>query len=225
MKFLSGALLLILLSLKVSGQQQKAETTRGDRLAAKLQEAEPRLQKEFGKFKAQAEAIAAAAQYRLSWLLVYGTGTVDLKAVRPPNNRQQPAMGWAIRTLAKCRFGTGTEPTRKRATPHFAGGQIPARTRDRRQYRSHARTGHAALSRLGRFEAGSRQGLGTESSGRGRRCHCLGGRGRPALGRQRHAPPTLQGNPAVSRGPAQAHDQAEQTGVQLIAGNLLPLNG
>ena len=78
-KFLSGALLLILLSLKVSGQdQQKAETTRGDRLAAKLQEAEPRLQKEFGELKAQAEAGQAAAQYRLSWLLVYGLSLIHI---------------------------------------------------------------------------------------------------------------------------------------------------
>ena len=50
MKFLSGTLLLILLLLKVSAQeQQKVEPTRGDGLAAKLKEAEPRLQKEFAR--------------------------------------------------------------------------------------------------------------------------------------------------------------------------------
>ena len=131
-KFLSGALLLILLSLKVSGQdQQKAETTRGDRLAAKLQEAEPRLQKEFGEFKAQAEAGQAAAQYRLSWLLVYGTGTpVDLKAAFQAA-QQSAAAGYGLGQThlgEMYRFGTGTEPDEEKSNAAFsqAAKSLPA---------------------------------------------------------------------------------------------------
>ena len=131
-RFLSGVLLLILLSLKVSAQeQQKAESTRGDGLAAKLQEAEPRLQKEFAELKAQAEAGQAAAQYRLSWLLVYGTGTpVDLKAAFQAAQQSAAAgHGLGLTHLGEMyRFGTGTEPDEEKSNTSFsqAAKSLPA---------------------------------------------------------------------------------------------------
>ena len=132
MKFLSGTLLLILLLLKVSAQeQQKVELTRGDGLAAKLKEAEPRLQKEFAEFKVQAEAGKAAAQYRLSWLLEYGTGTpVDLKAAFQAA-QQSAAAGYGLGQThlgEMYRFGTGTEPDEEKSNAAFtqAAKSLPA---------------------------------------------------------------------------------------------------
>ncbi|MGB0587391.1 MAG: tetratricopeptide repeat protein [Limisphaerales bacterium] len=131
-KFLSGTLLLILLLLKVSAQeQQKVEPTRGDGLAAKLKEAEPRLQKEFAELKVQAEAGKAAAQYRLSWLLEYGTGTsVDLKAAFQAA-QQSAAAGYGLGQAhlgEMYRFGAGTEPDEEKSNAAFtqAAKSLPA---------------------------------------------------------------------------------------------------
>lgn len=97
--------------------------TRGDLLAAKLRAVEPELAAAFAAMKEKAEGGDAAAQDRLSRLLIYGQGTaVDLPV----------AFGWAEKS-AKAgyglgqlhlgllyRKGTGTEPDEKKSNELFA---------------------------------------------------------------------------------------------------------
>lgn len=121
--FFSPALLLIL-SLHLPAQEQaKAEPTRGDGLRAQLQAMEPQLKEAFAQFKEQAEAGDAAAQYQLSWLLVYGAGTeVNLKAAFDYATRSAEAQyGLGQTHLGEMyRYGTGTEPDIEKSDAAFA---------------------------------------------------------------------------------------------------------
>ena len=97
--------------------------TRGDLLAAKLKAVEPELAAAFAALKEKAEGGDAAAQDRLSRLLIFGQGTaVDLPV----------AFGWAEKSAKSghglgqfhlalmWRRGMGTEPDEKKSNELFA---------------------------------------------------------------------------------------------------------
>jgi TPR repeat protein len=97
--------------------------TRGDGLAAKLKVIEPKLEAAFAAMKEKAEGGDAAAQDRLSRLLIYGQGmAVDLKAAFEWAEKSAQA-GHGLGQLhlgLLYRKGTGTEPDEKKSNELFA---------------------------------------------------------------------------------------------------------
>ena len=118
-----SGLLLFVSSLLVIAQPEGRKPTRGDGLADKLQKAVPALEVEFSKLKERAAEGDAAAQYRLSRLLVFGVGTpVDLKAAFGYAEKSSAAgNGLGCLHLGQMyRYGTGTEPDLKKSNEAFA---------------------------------------------------------------------------------------------------------